>query len=300
MKPPVFEYHRADSLAHACELLTSCGDDVKILAGGQTLIPMLNFRLARPKVLVDISNVPERNRVTEEAGGIRVFATTVQRFVEQSPAVQRRLPLLYEAIQHIAHFQIRNKGTIGGSIVNADPASELPAMSLVFDAELEVMSSGESRVIPAEELFITYMTTSLGPDEVLASIFFPEPPANTGWGFHEVARRSGDYALAGSTALVTLDDAGICTRARVALFGVAATPVRATEAEDMLVGNRWSAELARAAAHAIHDVVDPESDIHCTKEYRRSVVEALTGRAIDDAFNRRSPHRAPSDRPLHA
>lgn len=298
MKPPVFDYQRADTLEHACELLTTCGDDVKILAGGQTLIPMLNFRLARPKVLVDISNVPDRNRVADEADGIRIAATTVQRYVEKSTAVQRRLPLLHEAIQHIAHFQIRNKGTIGGSIVNADPASELPAMSLVFDAKFEIMTSDETRVMPAEELFVTYMTTSLGPDEILSSIYFPEPPENTGWGFHEVARRSGDYALAGSTALVTLDAAGVCTRARVALFGVSPTPVRATDAEEMLVGNRFSSALATEAAHAIHAVVDPESDVHVTKAYRSSVVETLTARAIEDAFNRNgSARRPPDDRP---
>lgn len=301
MKPPIFEYHRADTLQHACELLTTCGDDVKILAGGQTLIPMLNFRLARPKVLVDISNVPGRNQVSEQVDGIRIAATSVQRFVEKSPAVQRRLPLLHEAIQHIAHFQIRNKGTIGGSIVNADPASELPAMSLVFDAEFEVMTSSTTKVIPAEELFVTYMTTSLAPDEILSSIYFPDPPKNTGWGFHEVARRSGDYALAGSTALITLDAAGVCTRARVALFGVSPTPVRAIDAEKMLVGNKFSPALAKAAAHAIHDVVDPESDVHVTKEYRRSVVEILTARAIEDAFNRNgSGRRPPDDRPSHA
>ena len=298
MKPPVFDYQRADSMAHACELLSTCGDDVKILAGGQTLIPMMNFRLARPKVLVDISNVPNRNLVSEEADGIRVAATTVQRFVEKSPAVQKRLPILFEAIQHIAHLQIRNKGTIGGSIVNADPASELPAMSLVLDAEFEIMTSDETRVIPAEELFVTYMTTSLGPDEILSSIFFREPPNNSGWGFHEVARRSGDYALAGSSAVITLDDAGVCTRARIALFGVSATPVRATEAEELLVGNAYSATLVKEAALAIHNVVDPESDVHATKEYRRSVVEVLTARAIEDAFKSNGgTRRPPDDRP---
>ncbi|PUA19701.1 xanthine dehydrogenase family protein subunit M [Glaciimonas sp. PCH181] len=286
MKPPVFDYQRADSIAHACDLLAAFGDDAKILAGGQTLIPMMNFRLARPQVLVDISNITDRNQVTEESDGIRVRATSIQRFVEQCPAIQRRLPVLHKAIQHIAHFQIRNKGTIGGSISNADPASELPAMSLLLDAEFTINSKTEERVIPAEEFFITYMTTSLALDEILSSILFKEPPKNSGWGFHEVARRSGDFALAGSSAVVTLDENGKCTRARIALLGVAATPVRATEAEEMLIGEKYSEELLKTAAQRVQDVVDPESDVHVTKEYRRSVVEVLTVRALEDGFRR--------------
>ncbi len=289
MKPPVFDYHRADSLEHACELLGTCGSDAKILAGGQTLIPMMNFRLARPKVLIDISNIPDRNQVTEEAGGVRVRATTVQRFAEKSAAVQTRLPLLHNAIEHIAHLQIRNKGTVGGSIVNADPASELPAMSLALDAELEIASQGGSRTIPAEEFFITYMTTSLAADEVLASILFREPPKGSGWGFHEVARRSGDFALAGSAAVISLDGTGKCVRARLALFGVAATPVRAVEAEEVLIGQTYSEELLKEAGRQIASVVEPESDVHVTAEYRRTVAEVLAVRALGDAFKRARP-----------
>lgn len=291
MKPPVFDYQRAESIEHACALLSTFGADSKILAGGQTLIPMMNFRLARPQVLVDISNIPDHNLVTEEHEGIRVRATTVQRFAEQSVAIQKRLPVLYEAIQHIAHFQIRNKGTIGGSISNADPASELPALSILLDAEFTINSAREERVIPAEEFFITYMTTSLAPDEILSSILFKEPPKNSGWGFHEVARRSGDFALAGSSTVVTLDANGKCTRARIALFGVAAMPVRATEAEEMLVGQMYSEDLVRAAAQRVQEVADPESDVHVSKEYRRSVVEVLTVRALEDSFRRAGVRR---------
>lgn len=286
MKPAIFDYHQAKDFDHACELLSACGEDSKILAGGQSLIPMMNFRLARPKALIDISNIADRNQVTEEAGGIRVRATTVQRFVEKSRAVQARLPLLHDAIRHIAHLQIRNKGTIGGSIVNADPASELPAMCLALDAELEIKSQSGQRTIPAEEFFVTYMTTSLLPDEILTSILFSEPPKNSGWGFHEVARRSGDYALAGSAAVIALDAAGKCTHARLALFSVAATPVRAKHAEELLIGQVYSAELLKEAAQKIQDVVDPEGDVHVTADYRRSVAEVLTVRALEDAFRR--------------
>lgn len=286
MKPSAFDYHRAENLEHACELLASSGDDSKILAGGQTLIPMMNFRLARPKVLIDISNVTDRNHVADETGGVRVRATSVQRFVEKSASVQARLPLLHCAIQHIAHFQIRNKGTVGGSIVNADPASELPAMSLALDAEFEIKSRGGGRTVPAEEFFVTYMTTALARDEILSSILFMEPPKRSGWGFHEVARRSGDFALVGSSAVITLDGAGKCTRARLALFGAASTPVRAKAAEEVLLGQVHSLDLLKQAARRIQDVIDPESDVHVTADYRRSVAEVLTVRALDDAFKR--------------
>lgn len=283
MKPPVFEYRRAETLEHACELLSVSGEDSKILAGGQTLIPMMNFRLARPKVLIDIGNTAERNQITEEAGGIRISATTVQRFVEKSAAIRARLPLLQHAIQHIAHFQIRNRGTIGGSIANADPASELPSMALALDAQFELRSHGKSRTVAATDFFLTYMTTALEPDEILASIRFQEPPPGSGWGFHEVARRSGDFALAGSAAVITLDR-GTCVRARVVLLGVAPTPVRATGTEQMLLGQRYSPQLIEAAAHEVKDVADPESDVHVTAEYRRDVAEVLTVRALNDAF----------------
>lgn len=229
MTPAKFDYYRAESLEHACDLLKTHGDDAKILAGRQSLIAAMNYRLARPKVLVDVSNIGQPNRITSEAKGVRIAATTTQRFAEKDPTVRQRLPVLAEAIEHIAHFQIRNKGTVGGSIANADPASELPAMSLLLDAELEVMSASNKQLMPAEEFFITYMTTALQPDEVLSSILFQEPPQNSGWGFHEVARRAGDFALAGSAAVIALDTARKCSHARVVLFGVASTPVRAKE-----------------------------------------------------------------------
>lgn len=286
MKPCAFNYHRAENLQHACELLSSSGDDSKILAGGQTLIAMMNFRLARPKVLIDISNIADRNQIVDESGGIRIRATTIQRFVETSASVRQRFPLLCHAIEHVAHFQIRNKGTIGGNLVNADPASELPAMSLAFDAEFEIISIEGRRTVPASDFFVTYYTTAVAANEVLSSIRFAEPPKNSGWGFHEVVRRAGDYALAGSSAVVTLDSAGKCTRARVALFGVAATPVRARAAEDVLIGQTYSEDLVKASARNVQSVLDPEGDVHVTEEYRRSVAEVLTVRALDDAFRR--------------
>lgn len=286
MKPAKFDYHRATTIEHACALLNEYGDDAKVLAGGQSLIAAMNFRLARPGILVDISNVENPNQVTDEAAGIRVSATTTQRIAERDTRLRRRLPVLANAIEHIAHFQIRNKGTIGGSIANADPASELPAMSLLLDAEFEIKSANEVTTMPADDFFITYMTTSLQPEEILSSILFREPPRGSGWGLHEVARRAGDFAIAGSAAVIALDSGGRCNYSRVVLFGVAATPVRATAVEDALAGRTYSLELIEQAARHVKEVVDAESDVHVSEAYRHKAAEVLTVRALADAFAR--------------
>ncbi len=286
MKPANFEYFRATSLDHACELLRAHGDDAKILAGGQSLIAAMNYRLARPQFLIDISNIDSPSEITDESDGVRIKATTTQAIAEHDPVVRRRLPVLANALEHIAHFQIRNKGTVGGSIVNADPASELPAMSLLLDAEFEIQSASDKQVMAAEDFFITYMTTALQSDEVLISILFKAPPENSGWGLHEVARRAGDFALVGSAAIIALDDGGKCSFARVVLFGVASTPVRATEVEDALLGQSCSDALFAEAAKKVSEVVDAESDVHVTDEYRGNVAEVLTVRALADALSR--------------
>ena len=286
MKPANFEYFRATSIDHACELLSVHGDDAKILAGGQSLIAAMNYRLARPQVLIDISNIDNPSQITDEINGIRVKATTTQAVAEHDPVVRDRLPMLVDALEHIAHFQIRNKGTVGGSIVNADPASELPAMSLLLDAEYEIQSASNKHVMAAEDFFITYMTTALQSDEVLVSILFKEPPKNCGWALHEVARRAGDYALVGSAAIIALDDGGKCSYARVVLFGVASPPVRAKEVEELLVGQICSDELFEEAAKRVSEVVDAESDVHVTDEYRGNVAEVLTVRSLADALSR--------------
>ena len=288
MKPAKFDYYRAENIQHACSLLKEYGDDAKILAGGQSLIAAMNYRLARPEVLIDISNIDTPNRVIDEENGVRVIATTTQRFAEKAAGLRKRIPVLVDAIEHIAHFQIRNKGTIGGSIVNADPASELPAMSLLLDAEFEIESASNKKMVLAEDFFITYMTTSLQTDEILSSVLFKAPPQTSGWGFHEVARRSGDFALAGSAAIIDLDADNKCSFARVTLFGVAATPVRGTEVEKALLGKQCSLELLNEAAVNVRDIIDPESDVHVTDEYRRNVAEVLTVRALEDALRRAS------------
>lgn len=283
MKPAPFEYYRAKTIQHACELLATHGDDAKVLAGGQSLIAAMNYRLARPSILIDISNIQNANEVTVEADGIRVKATTTQAFTEKDENIQERLPVLAAAIDNIAHFQIRNKGTVGGSIVNADPASELPAMSLLLDADFEIESARGQRTIPAEELFITYMTTSLATDEVLASICFKFPPENSGWGLHEVARRDGDFAIAGCATVLTFDAHQTCSYARVVLFGVAATPVRAREVEAAIIGQKLEPKAIANAATKVSAVLEPESDVHVSEAYREQTAVVLTRRALSDA-----------------
>ena len=246
----------------------------------------MNFRLATPKVLIDISNVEQPNLVIDEQNGVRVKATTTQRFAEKHADLRQRMPVLVHAIEHISHFQVRNKGTVGGSIAHADPASELPAMSLLLDAELEIESASNKTMVPAEDFFVTYMTTSLQTDEVLSSILFKAPPQTSGWGFHEITQRTGDFSLAGSAAIIDLDNDGKCNYARVALFGVDATPIRAKEVEDELLGNHCSPELLKEAASIVCGIIDPETDVHVTEEYRRNAAQALTVRALEDALSR--------------
>lgn len=286
MKPALFDYYRAESMDEATALLSEYGDDSKIIAGGQSLIPAMNFRLATPKVLIDISNIENRNQIQNDISSIKVAGTTLQRVLEQSKAVQEDIPVLYEAIRNIGHVQIRNRGTVGGSIAHADPASELPAISLLLDAEYEIKSKSKKYNIAAEDFFITYMTTSLQPDEILSGIHFKKPPKNSGWGFHEIARRAGDFALAGSAAVIGLDANGKCTHARIALFGVAPTPVRAKEAENLLIGQSYSLELLKEVAEKVNLVVDPEGDVHVTAEYRRKVAGVLALRSLEDAFSK--------------
>jgi CO/xanthine dehydrogenase FAD-binding subunit len=286
MKPSLFDYYQVQTIDAAVELLDQYGDDVKVLSGGQSLIPMMNFRMARPKVLVDISKLNNFNSIEESGNLVSVSATTRQAYTEKSLLIQSELPVLCEAIRHIGHIQIRNKGTIGGSIVHADPASELPAVSLVLDAEFEIANKTGRHQINAEELFITYMTTSLQPNEMLTNIHFKKPPKGSGWGFHEIAIREGDFALAGSIAVIGTDALGICNHARIALFGVDATPIRVKEAEDLLIGESYSEELLQEASEKVKVSIDPESDVHASSDYRRKMAGILTLRSLKDAYGR--------------
>lgn len=280
MKPAPFEYRDPESLEQTLALLSEYGDDAKILAGGQSLIPLLNFRLARPEVLVDINRVESLAGIEEQPTGLRIGAATRQSALERSALVGGQQPLLTEMIRYVAHGQIRNRGTVGGSIAHADPAAELPTAMTALDASFISASNRGERRIAAEDFFVTHLTTVLEDDEVLVAIEVPRAPAGTRVAFEEFARRHGDYALGGAAVVFTADAAGICSRARVTLLAAGDVPVRARAAETVLEGAVVDAAVAREAAAAAVQHVDPVSDGHGDSQYRTSVIEAMCERAI--------------------
>ena len=287
MKPAPFDLFTPATVDEALALLVEHGGDAKPLAGGQSLIPAMNFRLARPAVLVDLNRIAELAYVRAESGGLAVGAMTRQRAVERSDVVARAAPLLAETMPSIAHPQIRNRGTMGGSIAHADPSAELPAVMLALEARFRAKSSTGERSIAAGEFFRGMLETALAPGELLVEITVPPLPASSGTAFLEMARRHGDYALVGVAAIVTLDPHGRCKAARIGLLSVGDGPVLATEAANVLVGQAPSEGLLRAAgdAAATGDV-DPPSDIHASAAYRRQLVAVLTRRALARAFER--------------
>ena len=286
MKPAPFDFFAPATLDEALGLLAEHGGDAKPLAGGQSLIPAMNFRLARPAVLVDLNRISELAYVRAESG-VAIGAMTRQRVVERSDVVARAAPLLAEALPSIAHPQIRNRGTMGGSIAHADPSAELPAVMLALDAQFRATSATGERSIPAGEFFKGMLETALAPGELLVEIAVPQLPARSGTAFLEMARRHGDYALVGVAVVVTLDPRGRCKEAKLSLLSVGDGPVLATEAGRVLAGQSPSEELLRAAgdAAAARDV-DPPSDIHASAAYRRQLVAVLTRRALARAFER--------------
>jgi CO/xanthine dehydrogenase FAD-binding subunit len=288
MKPPRFQYCAPHILDEALALLSHYGEDAKVLAGGQSLIPLLNMRLAGPAYLVDINHLTELHYIEPEDGYLAIGATVRQRHVEQSPLVQQKLPLLIEAVQHIGHMQIRNRGTIAGSIAHADPAAELPALLTCLNGEVVVQSMQGERVMKAEEFFTGYLSTALAPGEMVTEIRFPWIASQAGWAFMEFARRSGDYALVGAAAVVTptLDDR--CLNAQIAFHGVAGSPIRMREIENMLVGTILDEQTVQEAADKAREcVTDDMEDVHATVDYRRALVSELTKRVLKAAWVRR-------------
>jgi carbon-monoxide dehydrogenase medium subunit len=283
MKPAPFAYHDPHTTAEAVALLATHGDDAKVLAGGQSLMPMLNFRLARPGVLVDINRVAELDYLREEGDALAVGALARQRALERWS--RSRFPLLAEALRHVGHAAIRTRGTVAGSLAHADPAAELPALFLALDGVAVAVSRGSRREIAARDFFLAPLTTALRPDELLAEVRLPRVPPGSGWSFLEVARRHGDFALVGVVAALSLGGERV-ESARVALFGCGPTPVRAREAERALVGERPSAAVLERAAEAGTRGLDPPSDLHATAAYRARVSQTLIARALAAAVER--------------
>jgi len=287
MKPAAFDYVIADSIDMAVASLADGGGDAKIIAGGQSLVPMLNFRLLRPSVLIDINRIGDLAFIEEAEKKIRIGALTRHYQLETSPVIARHLPVLASAMTHVAHLAIRNRGTIGGSLSHADPAAELPMMALLLDAELHIASASGKRTIAARDFFVGALTVDLARDDIVTEIVLPKLPRKTGWGFEEVARRSGDFALAAAAATLTLS-AGVISQARIALTGVGATPVRAAEAEALLVGQALEPGLIDRIIDAVRAAIEPDTDLHASSDYRRHLAGVLAGRAVSAAWRRAS------------
>jgi CO/xanthine dehydrogenase FAD-binding subunit len=286
MKPAIFDYLDPTSLDEALGHLARLGDDGKVLAGGQSLVPLMNFRLARPAVIVDLNRVAELSYLRTEGDHLAIGAMARQRSLERSPEVRERWPILVEAADQIGHVQIRNRGTVGGSLAHADPAAELPAAMAVLEAELVIRSERGQRTLRSDEFFLSYLTTALEPGELLTEIRVPSLPAGTGWCFLEISRRHGDFAIVGVAALLGLDSDGRCARARIALTGVGPTPVRALEAEQLLVGREPTVETFREAGAVAARDLETESDLHASAEYRQEVAAVLVRRALVKASER--------------
>ena len=285
MKPPRFQYSSPRVLDEAIALMGRCGPDAKVLAGGQSLIPLLNMRLTAPMYLVDINRIAELDYIEARDDYLAIGAITRHRQVEQSALIQQRHPLLGNVVPYIGHTQIRNRGTIAGSIAHADPAAELPALLTCLDGEVVARSISGQRILKAEEFFTGYLSTMLEADEIVTEIRFPWLSPQAGWAFMEFARRSGDYALAGMAAVVTPTADGRCQSAQISYVGIASAPKRAHDVETLLIGTTLDDKTLDAAAEvASHLVTDELNDVHATPTYRRSLTNELTKRVLKTAW----------------
>jgi aerobic carbon-monoxide dehydrogenase medium subunit len=283
VKPVDFDLHQPATVDAALALLAKHGDDAKVLAGGQSLIPLLNFRLARPDHVIDIGRLATLSELRETSAGLVVGAMVRQSHAAGSPPVAAHCPLLAAALPKIAHPPIRARGTIGGSLAHADPAAELPSVAVALDATFVALSTGGRRQLPARDFFQTYLTTALRADELLVEIHFPAAAAGSGASFHEVSRRRGDFAMAGVAAQVTVRD-GAIAEARICVSGVAAVPFRCPGSEQVLLGTRADPGDLRRAAGAALDVLEPADDLHATASYRKHVAGVLLRRAVAEAY----------------
>jgi len=283
MKPPRFAYHDPTTRSEALALLDTYEDEAKLLAGGQSLVPLLNMRLAQPAHLVDINRLPDLADIREEDGYLAIGALTRHRDIERSPLVRRCSPLLAQAVLFVGHAPIRSRGTMGGSLAHADPAAELPTVLQALGGHVCVESRAGSRNIPAEAFFTGPLQTSLTSKELLVEARFPIAPPRTGTAFIEVSRRHGDFALVGLAAQLSLRENGTISAAHLALMGVAETPIRVQQAEAMLLDQHPAEELFNAVAQQVCSDLDPADDLHASAEYRRRVAGVLIGRALQTA-----------------
>jgi carbon-monoxide dehydrogenase medium subunit len=287
VKPADLELHQPTSVRGAIELLARYGSAAKVLAGGQSLVPLLSFRLARPEHVIDLSQVPGLGQIRRSREALHVGALVTHAQAGRSAAVSEAAPLIAAAIPHIGHDAIRARGTVVGSIAHADPAAELPAVALALDVAVIAWSARGERVIPAADFFVGNLMTALADDELITEIRVPGSPPGSGAAFEEVGRRQGDFALAGAGAHVVIRNA-VLAEARICLTGVAGRPVRAIDAERLLIGRTISPGVVREAVDAVRSAVAPSSDLHAPGEYRRAVAGTLAGRALERAVHNAS------------
>lgn len=287
MKPAPFEYHRPASLAETFDLLDRYGDDGRLLAGGQSLVPALNLRLATPRAVIDINRIPDLDAIRVTADGLVIGALARQEALERSPLVREHAPLIAAALPHIGHSAIRARGTIGGSLALADPAAELPACAVALGATIRVGRRGGTRDIAADDFFKGIYTTALAPGEIVTEILVPRATVGWRWGFEELARRHGDFALAGVGAGASLT-AGAIAQSRLVFFGVGTRPVRARRAEAVLAGRPADAETLAAAGRALDADLDPPGDVHGSPALRRHLARVLLARVVGRLAEARS------------
>jgi CO/xanthine dehydrogenase FAD-binding subunit len=286
VKPAQFEYDDPGTLEEALELLARHGDECKVLAGGQSLVPLMNFRLARPARLIDINGIDSLSYIKRDNGRLVIGAMTRHAHLEHSKEVAEMLPLLTEAVAWVGHSQIRNRGTVGGSVAHADPAAELPAAFAALDASFLVISKRGTRTVSWAEFFVSEFTTTLAPDELVTAVDVPAPDAGTGTAFVEYARRHGDFALGGAAVTVKLDRQGRCEKATIALLSAGPAPVRAESAEMQLLGSKLDDSSIRAASAEAVKGLHPTSDLHGSTEYRVALLGTMTERALSTAAHR--------------
>jgi aerobic carbon-monoxide dehydrogenase medium subunit len=283
MKPPAFEYVSPSTIAEAVGLLASRNGNAKVISGGQSLMPMLAFRLASPELLVDLKHVKNLNAIGIDNDGVRLGAKVRWCDIENDQRLAHSHPLLAEAIKHVAHYQIRNRGTVGGSLAHADPSAEMPGVALTCEARMTIVGSDGTRVEKAVDFFTGPIQTSLAPDEILTEVHLPAWPAARRWAFREFARRKGDFAMAGVALFYDLDQKGRAVDAHIGAIGVSDCPIRLTAAETALNGNPVTEETIAAVVKVAKDSIDPPSDIHAPAAYRRSLLGTLLARGLQQS-----------------
>lgn len=284
MKAASFDYVRAGSVGEICELLAAHGPTSKLIAGGQSLVPMMAMRLTKPSVLIDINDVEALKGIAAQADSLVIGGGTRQYQIEASSEVKRLCPMIQKALFWVGHPQTRNRGTLGGSLVHADPAAELPLASVLLDAEILLQDADGEESVPASEFFLAPLVTALRPDQCVVRVSFPIWSGAVGSSFHEVSPRRGDFAMVSAAAQILLDEEGKCSRVAVGLGGVAATPIRVSAVEEALLEGGLAKTSMRELARLAADEIDPEGDLHASAAYRREVAYVLIERALTDAL----------------